>query len=129
MDNHVLAWVVRGLQLTGQSIDIELLPLYLGAFSALFRAKFGDTANHQARLVVDDLVDMTCQARDDAERILEKETSQCKQPGALRCPSHPYVEDVAKIWKAFDWTDPRQNAAAPEEKGEAESAELGTTDA
>ncbi|ROV99637.1 hypothetical protein VSDG_03075 [Cytospora chrysosperma] len=122
MDNHVLAWVIRGLQLTGQSVDIELLPAYLTSFSALFKAKFGDTANHQARLQENDIVDMTCQARDDAEKMWVEKITSNKNSGGVKCPSHPYNNDMGKIWKAIDWSDPREDAA-PDEEDEDEGEE------
>lgn len=112
MDSHVLAWVIRGLQLTGQSIDIQLLPFYFESFSALFKAKFKDTSNHQARLRENDLADMICQARDDAEKMWKKKIFTNRESGGLNCPSHPYTKSLTKIWKAFDWADPRKDAAA-----------------
>jgi hypothetical protein len=120
MDNHVLAWVIRGLQLTGQSVDIELLPDYLTSFSTLFKAKFGDTANHQARLQENEIVDMICQAREDAEKMWVQKVTPNKNSGGVKCPSHPYINDMGKIWKAIDWSDPREDSAPDEEEEEEE---------
>ncbi|KKY31348.1 hypothetical protein UCDDA912_g08692 [Diaporthe ampelina] len=71
VDNYVLACMISGLRLTGQSIDIGLVEPCVEAFSRIFKQKFGDTANHSPRIAKSDLIDMICQARDDAEKMVK----------------------------------------------------------
>lgn len=61
----------RALQITGQSIDIELVRPCLVAFGKQFASRFGEAA--QERISRDTLVDMICRARDEAEQVLRVE--------------------------------------------------------
>ncbi|KAK7738352.1 hypothetical protein SLS53_006163 [Cytospora paraplurivora] len=120
MDEHMLAWMIRGLQITGQSIDIDLLPACLISFSELFNNKFKleGTLNHPVRLRTGELADMICQARDDAEKMMDIESCDDKESDDLiECPSHPYMDDMKKIWKAHVWSDPREKSAKAREAG------------
>lgn len=94
MDSHVLRWMVSGLHITGQSIDIGLIAPCLESFSRLYKQKFGDTANHPAKMTKGDLIDMICQARGDAEMMVEKITPNSE----------------SKVWAAHFWVDPRDDA-------------------
>ncbi|ROW11807.1 hypothetical protein VPNG_05031 [Cytospora leucostoma] len=121
MDEHMLAWMIRGLQLTGQSIDIELIPACLVSFSELFNNKFKGVASHQVRFRTGELTDMICQARDDAEKMTDMESSDGKgSDDLIECPSHPYMDDMDKIWKAHLWSDPREESAKAREAGSEE---------
>lgn len=112
MDKHMLAWMIRGLQLTGQSIDIELLPPCLISFSALFRDKFKGKPSHEVRFRATAITDMICQARNDAEKMVELELEDSQKKSAPRkYSSHPYTDEAEKIWKGFGWSDPRQDSA------------------
>lgn len=121
MDEHLLAWMIRGLQLTGQSIDIDLMPACLVSFSELFNNKFKGIANHQVRFRTGELTDMICQARDDAEKMTDMVPSSDKESDDLiECPSHPYMDVMDKIWKAHLWSDPREKSAKAREAGSEE---------
>ncbi|KAG6368341.1 hypothetical protein INS49_002546 [Diaporthe citri] len=72
VDNHVLTCMISGLRLTGQSIDIGLIEPCIKSFSRLYVQKFGETANHPTTMAKADLLNMICQARDDAETMVKK---------------------------------------------------------
>ena len=97
MDNHMLAWMIRGLQLTGQSVNVEILPFYLKSFSELYRAKFKDNSNHHARLRTSSLTDMICQALDDAEAAMKFSR---RKPAGKKGPNQPHTSDGSKTRKA-----------------------------
>jgi hypothetical protein len=86
LDNRVLAFMVHGLRETSQSIEIGLIEPCIKSFSQLFRQKFG--AESPRRVVKADLIDVTLQALDDAERMVKK------------VPPH-------KVRVAHSWVDPR----------------------
>lgn len=86
--------MISGLRLTGQSIDIGLVEPCVEAFSRIFKQKFGDTANHSPRIAKSDLIDMICQARDDAEKMVKN------TPLSLG----------SQVWVPHRWVDPRDDA-------------------
>lgn len=94
VDNHVLACMISGLRLTGQSIDITLIEPCVKSFSRLYKQKFGETANHPSELMRGELIDMTCQARDDAEKMVKK------------IP----LNSESKVRVPHLWVDPRDDA-------------------
>ncbi|KAK7718660.1 hypothetical protein SLS64_002620 [Diaporthe eres] len=94
VDNHVLTCMISGLRFTGQSIDISLIEPCIKSFSRLYIQKFGETANHPATMEKGELLDMVCQARDDAEKMV-KETS---------------LNSESKVWVPHHWVDPRDDA-------------------
>lgn len=94
VDNHVLACMISGLRFTGQSIDISLIEPCVKAFSRLYKQKFGETANHPSEMMRGELVDMTCQARDDAEKMVKK------------IP----LNSESKVWVPHSWVDHRDDA-------------------
>lgn len=74
MDSHGLAWMLQGLQITGQSIDMQLVRPYTIAFSQRLKDFLGgSTRKHVSRIGRDKLVDMVVQARNDAEEALLEE--------------------------------------------------------
>ncbi|KAL1873499.1 hypothetical protein Daus18300_003862 [Diaporthe australafricana] len=93
IDNHLLSWMICGLRVTGQSIDITLIEPCVISFSRLYKKKFGKTANHQKDIEDSVLIDMICQARDDAEKVVKK---------------NPFPSDP-KVWAPHFWIDPRQD--------------------
>lgn len=107
--------MIRGLQITGQSIDIELLRPSLIAFSKQFASQFGNAS--QQRVSKDTLVNMICCARDDAEEMLRTEAiSNGMDARAVRegqeCPSHPYMDPEQKqVWAGYVWEAPPRKEA------------------
>ena len=95
MDNHVLSCMVSGLRITGQSIGIGLIEPCIRSFSRLYIQKFGETANHPANIAKGDLLDMICQARDDAEKAVKKTP-----------------RSDSKVWVPHFWADPRDASGA-----------------
>ncbi|KAK2597288.1 hypothetical protein N8I77_013148 [Diaporthe amygdali] len=93
IDNHVLAWMISGLRATGQSVDINLIEPCVICFSRLYKQKYGETSNHQVNMKKGVLVDMICQARDDAEKMVKRSPSNSNR----------------KVWAPHLWIDPRQN--------------------
>lgn len=94
VDDHVLTCMVSGLHITGQSISIGLIEPCVKSFSRLYKQKFGETANHPPAMAKRDLMDMICQARDDAEQMIKK-TPLNLEP---------------KVWVPHLWSDPRYDA-------------------
>lgn len=94
VDNYVLACMVSGLRLTGQSIDIGLIEPCIESFSRIYKQKFGDTANHPPKIAQGDLIDMILQARDDAEKMVKN------------IP----LNSGSKVWVPHHWVDPRDDA-------------------
>lgn len=94
VDNHVLACMISGLRLTGQSIDISLIEPCVTSFSRLYKHKFGETDNHPTEMAKRELIDMICQARDDAEKMARKVPSNLEP----------------KVWVPHVWVDPRYDA-------------------
>ncbi|KAJ4397715.1 hypothetical protein N0V93_001950 [Gnomoniopsis smithogilvyi] len=95
MQDHVLGWIVKGLQMTGQSLRIDILHPYLIAFAELYEAKF--PAGQNNRMLRDELVDMICCARDKAEEMLrlaaiERGSNRASLRAEGDCPSHPYYD-------------------------------------
>lgn len=81
--------MVLGLHETGQSIEIGLIEPCIKSYSRLYKQKFGD--NHPIAMAKGDLIDMICQARDDAEKMLKK-------------------APLNKVRVAHSWVDPRYDA-------------------
>lgn len=112
----------RALQLTGQSLDIELLRPCLVAFAEDFAARFGEDAR-QVRVSQEVLVDMICQARDEAEEMLKVEIfgagGQGEMSGGTRSSSHhaerEEVEETRRSWRPHIWGSPDQAGGLEEE--------------
>ncbi|KUI59653.1 hypothetical protein VP1G_06924 [Cytospora mali] len=131
INNYTLAWMIRGLQITKQSIDIELLPYYLICFSGLFNNQFKDTPNDKVRFRRCEITEMICQARDDAEKMMDMEFASGddhdekenkKKTGCLKRPNYPSTEELSKIWKRNKWSSPSEDPA-PKGENEDEDAE------
>ncbi|KAI3394592.1 hypothetical protein diail_2515 [Diaporthe ilicicola] len=93
VDNHLLSWMIYGLNITGQSLGISLIEPFIISFSRLYKKNFRETANHQSKMEKGVLIDMICQARDDAEKMMK---------------NAPFESDP-KVWAPHFWTDPRQD--------------------
>ncbi|KUI70794.1 hypothetical protein VM1G_06492 [Cytospora mali] len=137
INNYTLAWMTRGLQITRQSIDMELLPYYLICFSDLFNNQFKDTPNEKIRFRRCEITDMICQARDDAEKMMdvgfssgndhdekeeEEKKKKKKKTGSLKRPNHPSAKELSKISKRNKWSNPSDDPA-PKGEDEDEDAE------
>lgn len=85
--------MICGLRVIGQSIDMTLIEPCVISFSRLYKKKFGKIANHQKNMEDGVLIDMICQARDDAEKMVKK---------------NPFSSDP-KVWAPHFWIDPRQD--------------------
>ncbi|KAG8163511.1 hypothetical protein KVR01_006808 [Diaporthe batatas] len=92
LDHRVLACMIHGLRETGQSIEIGLVEACIKCYSRLFQEKYGDKPPaNPGKMAASDVIDMICQARDDAEQML--------RPTPLK-----------KARVAHAWTDPRHSA-------------------
>lgn len=81
--------MVHGLRVTGQSIEIGLIEPCIQSYSRIYKQKFGDS--RPAKMAKGDLIDMICQARDDAEKMHKK-------------------APLNKVRVAHSWVDPRHDA-------------------
>lgn len=64
--------MVRGLQETGQSVDIELLQVLIVTYHKAFRKQFDKTPVQLVHLDQVERVELLCRARDHAEAWLHK---------------------------------------------------------
>lgn len=93
--------MIRGLQITGQTIDIELLLPFLIVFNEQFAAKFGDHTQ-TSRIPKKVLVNMICRSRDAAEEVLRIEAAA--NGDEPRGASHPYMDPREKmVWQTAVW--------------------------
>lgn len=81
--------MIYGLRETGQSIEVGLIEACIMCYSRLFKQKYGDSP--PAKMDRPDVIDMICQARDDAEQMLKK-------------------TPLNKVRVAHSWLDPRHSA-------------------
>lgn len=81
--------MINGLRETGQSIEVGLIEACIKCYSRLFKQKYGD--DRPAKMDKADVIDMICQARDDAEQMLKK-------------------TPIKKVRVAHSWTDTRHSA-------------------
>lgn len=94
--------MIRGLRITGQSIDIEKLRPFVIAFSERFASKFGTSSSgHERRLSKSALVDMICHAGDDADEMLRIDAMSNGMDDRIvregqKCPSHPHMDPDQK---------------------------------
>lgn len=105
--------MIKGLQVTGQSLSIEILRPCLIAFAEQYKSKFGDIPEGQnMRMSRNILVDMICCARDKAEKMLrsaaiEKGASPARLQAKDECPSHPYIDpDEEFVYQPAIWEPP-----------------------
>lgn len=103
----------RALQLTGQSLDIALVRPCLVAFGERFAARYG-AGPPQARVSRDVLVDMICQARDEAEQMLRVEA--LGRGGGRRgpCSRAELEEEMTEFWTPHVWESPDRAGASEE---------------
>lgn len=71
--------MIRGLQETGQSVDIELLRPLVIAYSDIFHQKFKGRSKNRVRMTQEDRVTLICRARDEAEVLLRVEKGEDEQ--------------------------------------------------
>lgn len=107
--------MVKGLQMTGQSISMDVLPHFLVAFAKQYESTFGAGPRGQkSRISKNVLVDMICSARDEAEKALKLlAIEQGADPARLEaegeCPSHPYLDpDAEVIYQPHIWDPPEE---------------------
>lgn len=107
--------MIKTLQITGQSISIDILPHFLIAFAKQFDSKVETGPQGQKSLISRDvLVDMICSARDKAEethrlRAIEKGADRARLGAEGECPSHPYIDaDEEAVYSPAIWESPEE---------------------
>lgn len=105
--------MVKGLQITGQSLSIDVLPHFLIAFAKQYESKFRtDPHGQKSRISRNVLVDLTCSARDKAEEALrliaiENGADRARLEAEGECPSHPYIDpDEEAVYQPAIWESP-----------------------
>ncbi|EON95971.1 hypothetical protein UCRPA7_8504 [Phaeoacremonium minimum UCRPA7] len=105
MKPKTLAWMLKGLRLTGSSVDLPLIRAYLVAFNLEMRREIGDKIPKRDEFTVERLIDMLCAARDHAEAIVHHAgPSDMKAAGDKDFP-HP--DENGEVWAHMNWTDTR----------------------
>lgn len=106
--------MAKGLQLTGQSLNINILRHFLVAFAKQYNAKFGTGLEGQkSHISLNVLVDMICSARDKAEemfrlRAIKKGADRVRLEADGECPSHPYIDPDEVIHQPAIWEVPEE---------------------
>lgn len=107
--------MAKGLQLTGQSLNIDILPYFLVAFAKQYDSKFGTGPEGQkSHISLNVLVDMICSARDKAEemlrlRAIERGADLVRLEAGGECPSHPYIDpDEEVVHQPAIWESPKE---------------------
>ncbi|KAJ4414366.1 hypothetical protein N0V82_007974 [Gnomoniopsis sp. IMI 355080] len=112
VQDHVLAWMVKGLQMTGQSLSIDILRPYLIAFADQYQTKCGSVSQGRIdRMSRNVLVDMICCARDRAEETLRQADIERSADSATQgdCPSHPYFDPSEEVvYRPAVWERPNE---------------------
>lgn len=111
--------MIKGLQITGQSLSIDLLCPCIVAFVEKYKSVFGDNAQGQTSMSRNALVDMICLARDESEEIVrfaatENGADRARLDTEGGCPSHPYFDpDEEVVYHPATWERPVVKKKAP----------------
>lgn len=82
--------MVRSLQETGQSVDIELLQHFVIAYTKAFRREFKEIPPDGVQMNQVERVELLCRARDDAEDFLREQKGGDKSS-----------EGDKKVWNGY----------------------------
>lgn len=107
MSPKTLAWMLKGLRLTGSSISLPLIRAYLVAFTLEVRGEIGDKVPGRREFTIDRLVDMICAARDHAEAIVCHADGGSSSSAAENGEAFPHADENGEVWAHMPWTDTR----------------------